>query len=184
MRCYPGRADRSPGRRHGTRRTHDPQYLVAVQLPIVGGDAGPKAGDLQDHFRAVEAHELRVTGGLIVLPDVVGHGSVYVPLQPAVVREPAAGARVQVNPLCLLPAVAAALPREHGPSVSRLVGGGARSAQSALAVEKQGSRYLGEAQIEQGEDEELVPEYMATVRLSVPTSVSYTHLTLPTNREV
>ena len=98
---------------------HHAANLVAPALVVECGDARPEAGDLEDQLRAVELQKLDVVGDLEVLPDVVGDGAADVALQVGVVGHPALRARVQVELLGFLLAVAAALPREHRPLVTR-----------------------------------------------------------------
>ena len=95
-------------------RAHHAADLVAPALVIERGEARPEAGDLEDQLGAVELQKLDVVRDLEVLPDVVGDGAADVALQVGVVRHPALRARVQVELLRFLLAVAAALPREHG----------------------------------------------------------------------
>src|SRR5215217_5706318 len=77
-------------------RPHHPADLVAVGGVVVAGDAGPEAGDLQQHLGAVGGQERQVAGDLVVLPDVVGDGEVDVALAVGAVEQPAARAWVQV----------------------------------------------------------------------------------------
>ena len=69
--------------------------------------------------------------------------------------------------LGLLPPVAAALPGEHGPRVAGRRGRPAGLVQPAVAVAQQGAGQLREAQVEEGEHEQLVPEHMPPVGLAV-----------------
>src|SRR3984893_7421798 len=94
-------------------RSHHAVDLVALALGVEVGDRGPEARDLQHHLGAVVAHEGQVLGGLEVVPDVVEDRRVDVPLVVAEVGLPAARERVEVDPLGLLLAFTAALPREH-----------------------------------------------------------------------
>ena len=61
--------------------SHHPLDLVAVQGVVVGRQARPEAGDLQDHLGSVEAQELDVAGRLVVVPDAGHDGGVDVTLQ-------------------------------------------------------------------------------------------------------
>ncbi len=78
--------------------------------------------------------------------------------------------------LALLPPVAAALPGKQGPPESRLARRRARLAQAAVAVLQKGAGNLRQAQVEQGKDEELVPEDMAPVGLAVPAAGGNPHV--------
>ena len=84
-----------------------------------------------------------------------------------VVGQPAPRARVEVQPLGLLAAVAAALPRVHRPLVAGRPGRLAGLGQPPVAVAEQRPGQLGEAQVQEREDEQLVPEDVAPVGLAV-----------------
>ena len=98
--------------------THHAADLVASALVIEARHARPEAGDLEDQLRAVGMQKLEVVSDLEVLPDVVGDGAADVALQVGVVGHPALRARVQVERLGFLLAVASALPGEHRSLVS------------------------------------------------------------------
>ncbi len=102
---------------------HDPLDLVPVERTVVGGETGEEPGDLHQDLTAPVPKKLEVSGHLVVLPDVVGHRDVDMALAAGVVGDPSARPRVQVEPLALLPPVAAALPGVHGPRVPLLPGG-------------------------------------------------------------
>src|SRR6266496_3242934 len=92
-------------------RAHYPVDLVAVAVRVELGDGRPEACDLHHHLRAVIPREGQITCGLEVVPDVVEDCRVHMALVTAEVRLPAPGQRVEVDPLGLLLAFAAALPR-------------------------------------------------------------------------
>ena len=148
----------------GAHHAHD---LVPVERGIEPGDAGPEAADLEDHLRPVVGHELDVAGHLVVLPDVVGDGHVDVALEMRRVGQPTTRQGVEVDDLCLLAPVAAALPGIHGAPEAGLVGGPAGLRQSPVPVQEQRSHQLRKVQVEIGEDEELVPEDVPPVGLAV-----------------
>src|SRR5690606_13671106 len=114
-------------------------------------------------FGAVERQELPILGDLVVAPDVVGDGGIDVALQVGVVRQPAAGLRVQVQDLGFLAAVAAALPGIHG----ALETGGARQPPGGVETPETAAQQragdLGNAVGQEREDEQFVPEDMAAV---------------------
>ena len=147
--------------------THHAADLVAVERAVVAGDRAPEARDLDDQLRPEAAQEAEVAGDLVVLPDVVGDRGVDVPLQRGIVGDPAPRAGVQVSALRLLPSVAAALPGEHRTVVARLLRGPPRLSQPPVAVAKQRAGESRQPQVEEREDEELVPEDVAAVGLSV-----------------
>ena len=115
------RAVRRPGRRRGTRRGRRRRGCGSgPRLGVVDGGVRPEAGDLQQHLGALGVQELGVAAGLAVLPHVVRDRRADVVLEPGVVGQPAARARVEVQLLGLLAAVAAALPGVHGPGPARV----------------------------------------------------------------
>jgi hypothetical protein len=75
---------------------------------------------------------------------------------------------VQVNFLAFLAAIAAALPREHGAAVAGRFGGAPRFRQPPVAIAQKRPGERRQAQVEEREDEQLVPQDMAAVRLAVP----------------
>ncbi len=113
---------------------HDAQDLVTVFLRIPAGDACPKPCDFKEHFTTVKGHELKVAGNLIVLPDVVGDGGVDMALETRIVGYPAPRFGVQVQLLCFLPAVAAALPWIHGAPMPGPAGRLSGSVEPSVAV--------------------------------------------------
>lgn len=72
--------------------------------------------------------------------------------------------------LALLPAVAAALPGEERSPVAGLAGRPAGFGEAPVAVLEEGSGQVGEVQVEEREDEQLVPEDVAPVSLAVKAS--------------
>ena len=144
----------------------NPPDHVPIAGRVEGGDARPEAGDLDEHLRAIEGQELDVVGRLVVQPDVVCDRGVDVSLETGVVRDPAAGARVEVDRRGQLGAVRAALPRVRGPVVSGLPGDPAGRVEPPVAIAEQGPGEVGEAQVEEREDEQRVPEDVSAVCLA------------------
>ena len=99
-------------------RTHHPKDFIAVEVGIVGGDAPPEPGDLQNHFRPVKGQELEIIGHLEIVIDIVGNGRIDVVLQVGVVGNPVARLRIEVDLLAFLPAAAATLPGIKGAAVT------------------------------------------------------------------
>jgi hypothetical protein len=118
----------------------------------------------------VVGEELQIAGGLVVLPDAVGHGETDVALQVGGVGEPVPRLRVEVRPLALLTAVAPGLPREHGAPVPGRPGRASGGIQTPHPVEQQGAGEAGHPQREHREHEQLVPEDVSAVGLAVQTS--------------
>src|SRR3972149_5729877 len=75
-----------------------------------------------------------------------------------------------MKPLALFAAVAPTLPRIHSAPIARLSGGPARFREAPIAVEQQGPREFGEAVIQEGKDEQLIPEDVASIGLAVPSA--------------
>ncbi len=148
-------------------RPHDALDLVAVEGRVVAGDTRPEPTDLEDHLRPVGDHELEVRRGLEVVPDVVGDRRIDVSLEMGRIGQPPAGERIEVQCLGLLATVAAALPRVHGTGGAGLRGRPPCLRQPPEAVEQQRSDQLGEVHRQIGEDEQLVPEHVAPVGLTV-----------------
>ncbi len=146
---------------------HHTLDLVAVERGVVGGDAGPEAGDLEDHLRPEEAQELEIAAGEVVLPHVVGDRGVDVSLPVRGVGKPVTRCRVEVHRLRLLAPVARALPREHRSVVSGRGRTAAGLVHAPIAVEQERARQLREPQAEQRDHEYLVPEHVTAVRLAV-----------------
>ena len=96
----------------------DAPDAVAVALFVVGGPADPEPGDLGQHLGAVVDQVGQVAGDLVELPHVVGDGDTDVVRAGAGIRIPAAAARIEVQPLAFLAAVAAGLPGEHRAGVA------------------------------------------------------------------
>ena len=61
--------------------THDAADPVPVGGRVVDGDVGEEPRDLEHHLGAVVGEELQIAGGLVVLPDAVGHGETDVALK-------------------------------------------------------------------------------------------------------
>ncbi len=102
-------------------RAADAMDFVSLMGFAKVGQTAPETGNLKKHLGSVKGEKFHIAGNLIVLPDIEGDGGVDVALQAGVIRYPAAGPRVVVQTLALLPAVAAALPGIHGaPVVSRI----------------------------------------------------------------
>src|SRR6266704_6816387 len=141
--------------------------LVALPRGVEVSDRCPEARDLEHHLRAVAVEELQVIGGLEVVPDVVEDGGVDVPLVMAEVRLPAARQRVEVDALGFLGALAAALPGEHRAPESCLPGRCPRLPDPAVAIHQQPARDLGQAEVEERERVDLVPEHVPSVGLAV-----------------
>lgn len=78
--------------------------------------------------------------------------------------------------LGLLAAVASALPRIHGAGPAGRGRRPARLAQTPVAVGQQGPGDLREMQVQEGQDEQFVPEDMATVGLAVQSAGRHTHI--------
>ena len=147
--------------------SHHAADAKPIEGRVVAGEAGEEAGDLQDRLRAVVGAELQIVGGLVVLPDVVGHGQTDVALQVAGVGQPAPGHRVEVHPLALLASVAARLPGVHRagePGRPRRPPG---RVQPPGAVAQQGPGQSRQPQREDRQHEQLVPEDVAPVGLAV-----------------
>ena len=147
--------------------SHHPVDLVAVARGVVVRERGPEAGDLEHHLRPVVEHELDVAGRPVVVPDVVEDRRVHVALVVAEVRLPAPGERVEVHDLGLLLAVAAALPRVHRAAVAGRPRRSARLPQPARPVLEQVPADPRQAEVEEREHVQLVPEHVAAVRLAV-----------------
>ena len=146
---------------------HYPAYVESVTCSVVGRQARPELGDLEDDFRAVLVEKIQVAGRLVVLPGVVGDGGVGMALQMRMVWQPPSRLWVQVHLLGFLAPVGPALPREHGAPAAdvarRLPGLG----KPPPTVEQQCSRQFGHPQAEVGIDEHGVPEDVAAVGLAV-----------------
>lgn len=83
------------------------------------------------------------------------------------VGQPAAGARIEVQPLRLLESGTAALPGEHRSLCPDPSGGLQGCGESSVPVHQKGASGLGEVEGEVGQDEQLVPEDVPPVRLAV-----------------
>jgi hypothetical protein len=148
----------------GSHHAGDP---VPVEGRVVAGDGGPEAADLEDHLRPVVEHEFDISGRLVVLPDVVGDGRADVPLEMRRIGQPTARERVEVDDLCLLPPVAPALPGVHRSGEAGLAGGPAGFRQTPVAVQEERPDQFREVKVQIGEDEQLVPEDVTAVGLTV-----------------
>ena len=128
---------------------HDAVDIVAVPLFVVVGYRRPEAGDLQHHLGPVVEQELEVVGDLVVAPDVVEDGGVYVPLVVGEVRLPLAGVWVEVDDLCLFLPVGAALPGVHRPFVAGFFCGGAGFVQAPVTVHEKLAGNLRQPEVEE-----------------------------------
>ena len=146
---------------------HDAVDLVPVALRVEVGDGGPEAGDVEHHLGAVVEQELQVIGRLVVAPDVVEDIRADVALVVAQVRLPLTRLGVDVHLLGLFLAVRAALPGEHRPLVACLSGRRAGLVHAPVAVHQELARYLGQPEVEERIDIELVPEDVPAVGLAV-----------------
>ena len=144
----------------------DVAALTFVEL----GPADPEPGDFGEHLRAVLDEVFQVSGHLVVLPDVVGHGDADVVCAGAGVRVPPAGVGVEVEGLALLPAVAAGLPGEHRTGPTGLAGRPPRLRQSPVAIAQQRTGGGRRTQIQHREHEQLIPEDVPAVGLAVQTA--------------
>ncbi len=104
---------------------------------------------------------------MVVVPDGVEDRRADVPLVAAEVRLPPPGQRVEVDGLRLLLPVAAALPRVHRPAVAACARGLPGLADPSVAVHEQSPRDQRQPVVEEGVDEELVPEDVPAIRLAV-----------------
>jgi hypothetical protein len=150
--------------------THHPRDLVPVERVVVRREAGQEPGDLDDHRRRPEAQELDVAGDLVVAPRVVGDGDVDVALEAGVVGQPPPGPGVEMERLRLLPAIAAALPREHRARAALPPGRPPGRCQPPEPVVEHRPGQDRKPQVEQREDEQLVPEDVPAVGLAVQAS--------------
>lgn len=148
-------------------RPHDAVDLVPVRRAFVGGQGREEPRDLQHDLGAVRGEEVDVVGRLAVAPHVVGDGQPDVALQVRVVGQPASRTGVEVDLLGLLPPVGGALPRVHRAAVPGVGGRAARRGQAPPPVHQQRAGDLREPHGQEREDEQLVPEDVAPVRLAV-----------------
>ncbi len=146
---------------------HHAEDAVPARGRVPGGGVRPEPGDLQQHLGAAGVQELGVAARLAVLPHVVRDRRSDVVLEVGVVGQPAARAGVEVQPLGLLPSVAAALPRVQRPAPAEGAGRRAGGFQAPVAVGEQGPGDLGEVQVEVRQHEQLVPEDVPAVGLAV-----------------
>ena len=147
--------------------SHHAADVEAVVGRVVRGEVGPEPRDRQDQFRAVLGQEVDVPGRLVVAPGVVGDRESDVPLQPGVVGQPAARPRVEVQGLRLLAPGGPALPREHGAPVPGGPRGRPRLGEPAPPVQQHRPGHVRQPQVQEGQDEHLVPEHVAAVGLAV-----------------
>ena len=143
-----------------------PDDVAAVGV-VVLGEAHPEPRNLDEHLAAAVGEEIAVGGGLVVLPDVVGDREADVVRTGAGIRVPPSRVRVQVQAGALLAPVAAGLPREHRALVAGLLRGLACLGQTPDPVHEQLAGERRQPQIEDGEDEDLVPEDVSPVCLAV-----------------
>src|ERR687890_135480 len=148
-------------------RPHDAVDLVPPAIRVEAGDAGPETGDLQHHLGTVAEQELEVVGCLMVPPDVVEDGCVNVPLVVAEVPVPVPRPGIEMHDLSLLLSVAAALPGVHGSPVAGFFGCCAGLIQPSVAIHEQLACDLGQPEVEERVDVELVPKDVPAVSLAV-----------------
>ncbi len=148
-------------------RAHDAVDLPPIAVRVEVGDGPPEARDLQHHLGPAVAQEVEVVRRLVEVPYVVEDRRADVPLVAAEIRVPAPRERVEVDDLGFLPPVAAALPGVHRPLVAACAGRRAGLADPPEAVQDQRPRYQGQPEVEEGIDEELVPEDVPAVCLAV-----------------
>ena len=161
---------------------HHPGDVEAVGRGVVGRQAHEVAGDLDHQLGARVDEEAQIRGGTVVLPDAVGDGQAHVPLPVGVVGHPRVGAQVVQRARCLLPTVAAALPREHRPVQPGGPGGGPRLVQAAVAVVQQRPGQVGATQCEHRVNEHFVPEHVPAVALPVQAPRGYTRVEVRARR--
>src|ERR671913_1800199 len=147
--------------------THDAMDLVPPAIRVELGDGRPEAGDFQHHLGTVAEQEFVVLGRLVVSPDVVENGRIYVPLVVAEVPIPASRAWVKVDDLGLLLAVATALPRVHRTPVTGVCRRRAGLVEAPVTIHQELARYLGQPEVEERVNVEFVPEDMAAVGFAV-----------------
>ena len=129
--------------------------------------AGEEPGDLDEDLGAIVLQETLVAGGLVVLPDAVGHRQADVPLPMGVVGHPLSVAEIQELRRGFVAPVAAGLPGEHravkavGPSQIP------RGGQPAVAVQQKTAGEFRSAHRQQRIDVELVPEDVPAIALAV-----------------
>ena len=139
----------------------------AVALFVVGGQADEEACDLGDQLRAVVDQVGEVAGDLVERPRTVGDGDADVVRAGAGVGIPVAAARIEVQPLTFLAAVAAGLPGKHRARMAGRAGGVPGLGQAPIAIAQQGPGDHRQPQVEYREDEQLIPEDVAAIRLTV-----------------
>ena len=144
-----------------------PLISYRSSVVVVRGEARHEPGNFDDHGTAAEPYELDVARDLVVAPGVVGDRKVDVALPAGVIGEPPPGLRVEVEGLGLLPAVAAALPREHGAGVSVTLGGRPSRVEPPESIAEQRPGQDRKSQVEEREDEQLVPEDVPAIGLAV-----------------
>ena len=104
-----------------------------------------------------------VSRGLPITPDVVGDRGAHMALQVGVVWRPATRARVQVQDLALLAAAGPALPGVHRAAVAGLVREPSCGREASEAVEQESPGDLGEVEVQERQDEQLVPEDVTAI---------------------
>src|SRR5208337_390528 len=149
-------------------RPDDAEDFVAIEAFVVSRDAGPELRDFQEHLRAGKVEKVAVARHFGILPDVIGNGRVDVALEQRFIGNPPARSRVEMHDLTFLAAIAAALPRKHRAAIAGGARGAARFFQAAVAIEQQRARDFRDVEIEQREDEQLVPKDMPAISLAMP----------------
>ena len=104
---------------------------------------------------------------MVVLPDIIGNGDVHMPLQRAMVGNPPSRTGVEVDDLAFFASVAAALPGVHRALIPGLTSGQTRLGQTTVAIEQQSAGQLGQAEGEEREDKEFIPENMPPIGFAV-----------------
>src|SRR5829696_10071697 len=151
-------------------RTHDAVDLVPPAIRVEPDYGRPEAGDLQHHLGSVAEQELVVLSRLVVVPDVVEDGRIHMPLVVGEVAIPAPGAWVEVYSLGFFFAIRAALPGVQGSLVAGFFGRRPRFIEAPVAVHHELARDLGQPEVQERVDVELIPEYVPTVGLAVETA--------------
>ena len=147
---------------------HHAVNLIAPPRVIELRQARPEAGDLEQQLGAVALQKLDIVGDLKVLPDVIGDGAAHVALQVGMVRHPALRARIQVQVLGFLLAIAATLPGKHRAVEPRAARRLARRAEAPIAIQQQRPGDFRHPIVQKGKDKQLIPEDMALVGLPGP----------------
>jgi hypothetical protein len=115
-------------------RAHNTANIVTAACFVPLRYAGPEAGDLEHQLGAERVEELGITGGLVVLPNIVGDRRADMALKMRVVLDPIAGSRVKIHDVGFFSPITAALPRVHRAAESGLPGSPARLIEAPVAV--------------------------------------------------